>query len=163
MAIFSALLGLWLAAQQNTPEKLPQAVAPQPIPFSHRTHAAQAALACADCHATARTAARAGLPATGKCMACHRTIQAESAGIKKLAEAHQREEKVAWVRVYRVKDFVFFSHAEHAKTECAACHGPVAERDVLAKEHGTNMAACVACHKAKAAPLECNVCHQLGQ
>lgn len=160
-------LALWFFAQkeyQGAEEKLPQTVAPQPVAFSHKQHAA-ASLQCADCHPNAATSDNATLPNTAKCMACHRTIKADSPEVAKIAAAHENKQKVPWVRVYRVKDFVFFSHANHLKAglECNACHGPVETRDVLAKEHGTNMASCVACHRAKQASLDCVLCHQLGQ
>jgi len=145
-------------------EKLPFDPGPQPILFSHKTHAG-ASLKCLDCHANAPLQDQAGWPATSKCMACHRTTQAESPEVKKLAVFHQRGEKVPWVRVYRVRDFVFFSHTNHLKTgaQCAECHGPVETRAVLLKEVSTNMAACVNCHRAKKASTDCSLCHQLGQ
>jgi hypothetical protein len=156
-------------AQQNPPvytppeEKLSQAVAPQPIPFSHKKHVA-AGQTCLDCHAGAAEAESAGFPATEHCMACHETIKSDSLHIKKLAAVHQRSEKVKWVRVYRLEDFVFFSHATHSRAgvECESCHGPVAKRDVLAKEVSTSMVACMNCHAAKKAPNGCSICHQLG-
>ena len=97
-------------------------------------------------------------------MACHESIKPESSAVKKLTAAHQRSAKVKWVRVYRVPDFVFFSHATHVKAEveCNTCHGPVAERDVLAKEVSTSMVMCMNCHAEKKAPNGCSVCHQLG-
>ena len=98
-------------------------------------------------------------------MACHQTIKARSREIKKLAAAHSRGEKVPWVRVYRIPDFVFFSHVVHTKSgaKCQDCHGPVEKRDRLAKEVSTSMVACMNCHAAKKAPTGCSICHQLGQ
>jgi hypothetical protein len=68
-------------------------------------------------------------------------------------------------RVYKIPDFVTFSHAKHgaAKVECAACHGPVMERDAQAREVPVTMKACVDCHKAKGASVSCNFCHELNQ
>jgi hypothetical protein len=69
---------------------------------------------------------------------------------------------VPWEPVYQIADYVFFSHREHigrAGAECADCHGPVGERDVMAKERDISMAACMDCHRVKAASLECNFCH----
>jgi hypothetical protein len=130
-------------------EKLPIAVAAQPVPFSHKVHAA-AGLKCQDCHTTARTEARAGLPETSKCIGCHQSIVNRS---------------IDWVRVYKLPDFVFFSHAKHtsAAIGCTECHGPVEQRDVLAKEVSTSMTACMGCHAQKNASTACNVCHDLGQ
>jgi glucose dehydrogenase len=145
---------------KGSTEKLPKAVARQPVPFSHRAHAA-ARLKCADCHTGAATTARAGFPSKSKCMACHVTVNKGAPSIRKLREMTS----VEWVRVYEVPDFVFFSHARHAnaKIPCAECHGPVATRDVLAKEVSTGMLACLNCHRARGAPTACNICHELGQ
>lgn len=160
------LLALLPPAQEykGAEEKLPADPGPQPVAFSHRQHA-EAQLKCADCHATAATADAAGMPATAKCMACHRAIQADSPEIQKLAAFHRKDGKAPWVRVYRVRDFVFFSHTNHLKAgaECQTCHGPVATRDVLLKEVSTNMAACVNCHRERKASTDCSLCHQLGQ
>lgn len=127
-------------------EKLPAPAPKQPVSFSHKVHEA-ASLKCLDCHAGAATQVRAGLPAASACSRCHQDLQGG----------------VDWVRVYKLPDFVVFSHARHAKTSCTECHGPVATRDVLAKEVSTSMAQCLACHRTKKAPTACNVCHELGQ
>lgn len=160
---------LVLHGQQKPPvyrppdEKLPQAGAPQPIAFNHKKHVALG-LSCLDCHAGAAEEEQAGFPPTEYCMTCHETIKPDAPGIKKLAAAHQRGEKVKWVRVYGLPDFVFFSHANHAKAsvQCESCHGPVAERQVLAKEVSTGMVMCMNCHAAKKAANGCSTCHQLG-
>jgi hypothetical protein len=105
---------------------------------------------------------RATLPGTAKCMACHATIKKESPAIQKLAEYHKKGEQVPWKRVYRIPDYVFFSHQVHltkAKATCETCHGAVRERDVMQKEKDISMAACSDCHKAAGASVECNYCH----
>lgn len=132
---------------QGSREKLPVEVARQPVPFSHKVHTAAAGGKCTDCHAGALTQARAGFPAPARCAACHRDMS----------------RRFDWVRVYKVPDFVYFSHQRHAKVGCAECHGPVATRDVLAKEVSTGMANCLACHRARGASTSCNTCHDLGQ
>jgi hypothetical protein len=163
------LLATALNAQQkppvykSPPEKLPVAVAPQPIAFSHKKHVALG-LGCPGCHESAAEKDEAGLPQAEKCMLCHKTMETENPEIKKLATLTRRGEKIKWVRLYRLPDFVFFSHANHLKAQvkCEACHGPVADRDVLSKEVSTNMVACMNCHAARKAPLGCAACHQLG-
>ncbi len=129
-------------------EKLPIAVAAQPLPFSHRVHSS-AGLKCMGCHAGAVTEARAGLPVASQCVSCHPTMTAP----------------VTWVHVYTVPDYVSFNHSRHSRANigCVECHGPVQTRDVLKREVSTSMAACLNCHRAKQAPVSCNVCHNLGQ
>jgi hypothetical protein len=160
------LLALWWALCAPVlagPEPKPQPIA-QPLPFSHKTHAA-AGLACLDCHAGAKAKESAGVAPPNKCMFCHISIKADSEPIRKLAQAQKSGQAIPWVRVYRVPAFVFFSHASHAKAgvECVTCHGPVAERDVLSAEISTKMQMCVNCHTARKASTECALCHQLGQ
>jgi len=161
------LIGLAAFAQhvplyKGKEEKLPLAVAPQPINYSHKKHIALG-MQCLDCHKGATEKDQAGLPGTEQCMVCHRTIKPESAEIKKLAEINKRRGKLGWVRVYKVPDFVFFSHASHAKAneQCVTCHGQVQERDILAKEVSTSMVACMNCHAQRKVSNECVLCHQL--
>jgi len=96
-------------------------------------------------------------------MACHSTVKTDSPAVQKLADYFKAKNPVPWVRVYRVPDYVWFSHESHhntAKIGCETCHGPVAERDVLAKEKPTSMASCMECHTTRKAPHECNFCHE---
>ncbi len=163
-SVLSRLAGQTSEGYRGIEEKLPIQVAPQPVPFSHKQHTA-AGMSCVDCHAAAATKERAGLPASDRCMLCHQTIATEREAVQRLAELAEKGQPIEWVRVYRVPDFVFFSHASHvgAGVECAACHGPVAEREVLAKEVSTSMTACMGCHKAKGVSNHCHFCHELGQ
>lgn len=68
-------------------------------------------------------------------------------------------------RLYRVRDFVIFSHARHrqAKVACDVCHGNVASMEPLKRHREVTMQACVDCHQALKATLDCNACHDLGQ
>lgn len=159
----SALFAKRPAVYKAKKEKLPQRVARQPVLFSHRKHVALG-LGCLDCHADAREKERAGLSDAGKCMACHKTLKTGSPEVRKLAKAFKRGEPIEWVHIYRVPAFVFFNHANHLKMglECAACHGPVHERDVLAKEVSTGMTFCMDCHRARKVSTECHLCHSLG-
>lgn len=156
-----------LLAQQGyigKEEKLPVAVAAQPVPFSHRLHAAQG-MQCRDCHGKAQIQERAGIPQAAQCMVCHVSIRKDSPHVQRLAELAAKKEPIPWVRVYRVPDFVFFNHSVHvrANVPCQTCHGAISERDVLQKEVSTSMRTCVECHRSRKAPLDCSRCHELGQ
>ena len=72
--------------------------------------------------------------------------------------------KIAWVRVYQVPQFVFFNHGNHRKAgiECVTCHGPVADREVLAQEISAGLVGCMNCHAARKVSTECHFCHALG-
>ncbi len=166
-AVAAVALAAGLGAQ-NAPytgpeEDLPRAVAPQPVPFSHRLHADRG-VDCSDCHPGSSRSERAGLPDRDACMVCHQVLAADRPGVRSLA-ALPPGSRIAWVRVYRVPDFVFFSHQEHAAAEvdCPACHGPVAARHELQQELSTSMEACMNCHVERGASIDCHLCHDLGQ
>jgi formate-dependent nitrite reductase cytochrome c552 subunit len=168
LCVVGILDAQFLAAQQTAymgmNEKLPVAVAAQPVPFSHRKHTASG-MKCTDCHAKAQREERAGLPAADQCMLCHASIRKDSPAVQSVAKFAADKKPIPWVRVYRLPDFVFFSHATHAKTgvECQTCHGPVSQRDVLQKEVSTSMRTCVECHRSRKAAVDCSRCHELGQ
>jgi hypothetical protein len=138
--------------------------AAEPVPFSHRQHA-PLKLACAQCHTTVKSAERAGFPEAQQCMICHRAVKADSPAILRLAAMPRDEKLTPAVRVYKLPDFVFFSHGRHAKagTACETCHGPVMEKDIVEREVTPNMKFCVDCHKVKSATVTCNACHELNQ
>lgn len=148
---------------KSAEEDLPKQVEPQPVPFSHKKHVS-AGPECKDCHTRAATHDYAGLPKADTCMICHRAVAKDSPHVAKLAELERAGGKIDWIRVYRVPDFVFFSHKNHlaAGEKCETCHGPVATRDVLAKEVSTSMTACMNCHKQREASNDCHYCHALG-
>lgn len=148
---------VWCAAAAERPA--PE----QPVPFSHRHHVSTMKLDCAKCHTLAAPGEFAGLPETATCMECHKSIKTDSPHIKKLAAHHVEGRELPWARVYRIPDYVFFSHKEHltrAKATCETCHGPVRERDQLRREKEVSMGACMECHRANQASLACNFCHQ---
>jgi cytochrome c7-like protein/cytochrome c3-like protein len=166
MTLCAALVPVWilfLCLFGRDESKAPKnnQTPPQPIPFSHKVHA-QMALACLDCHVMPEPGWDMTYPDESKCMACHGTIKRDSPAIQKLAEYYRDHKRLPWVQVYKVPDYVFFSHKAHyqkAKIGCEVCHGPVAERDVVTKDKPTSMAACVDCHAETGAPKRCNSCH----
>jgi len=137
------------------------AAKPQPIPFSHKLHMPFFP-ECLDCHRLSTDGWTMSYPSEEKCMVCHATIKAEDPAIKKLADYAANKKPVPWVQVYRVPDYVYFSHRTHitrAKLGCESCHGPVRDREVITREKDTSMQACISCHKEKGAPVGCRTCH----
>jgi len=135
----------------------------QPIPFSHKLHV-QLGLLCLNCHGMPEPGDHATYPKEAKCMTCHDTIKAASSEIKKLTEYYRANKPVPWVRIYRIPDYVFFSHKKHhqeAKVDCETCHGPVAEREAIKQEKPTSMTSCMDCHEERGASVGCNYCHNL--
>src|ERR1022692_76452 len=61
----------------------------------------------------------------------------------------KRKEPVSWARLYRLPDFVSFSHKRHfgkAQIACSTCHAEVERQDVLVKEKAIGMKSCMAFH-----------------
>lgn len=159
LLLFAGLLagGLLAAAQQH---HIPE----QPIPFSHRKHAA-VGLKCAVCHTNPDPGDVEGIPAASKCMLCHASIAVDAPAIHKLKQYADAKQKIPWARVYQVPSFVEFRHRTHlgAGATCETCHGPVAQRDALWKETDMSMGGCIACHRKNKASTECTTCHEMRQ
>jgi hypothetical protein len=150
-----------VCAIAQTPLKYTSPAPEQPIPYSHKKHLALG-LECKNCHEMPEPGNDMGLPVTDKCIACHRTVKAESPEIQKLVQFQKDGKAVPWIRIYHVPDYVDFSHKEHltkAKATCETCHGPVRERDVMRKEVGVAMSDCIDCHRTNNAPVTCDFCH----
>lgn len=161
-ALILPVLGV-AGQEKHAPAPTPQSK-PQRIPFSHKLHS-QFIPECSDCHTIAAdetTDPEVSYPPESKCMQCHETVAKDKLSIKKLAEYYEERKPIPWVQVYELPEFVFFTHKVHyikAKIDCGACHGPVAQRDVITREKSISMVACLDCHRAKGAPVKCNTCH----
>jgi hypothetical protein len=158
MARLLAIVATFCLGATAQPQPGPKA---QPLPFSHKIHAATG-MKCVECHAMSGRGWSAGFPAESKCMACHIAIKVDSPHIQKLAAFQQQGQAAPWERVYKIPNYVYFSHKRHferAKISCETCHGPVASRDVLVKEKSLTMKDCMACHEKSGASNGCDVCH----
>lgn len=164
VAVFFLLISSTSALSQQQP--MPVYVPPppeQPLPYSHKQHLALG-LTCAACHSMPEPGQAATLPPTATCMTCHARVKADSPAIQKLATAHAAGEAIPWTRVYKVPDFVFFSHKVHttgaAAAGCDVCHGPVSDMEVMQRVRDISMPACVDCHQQKQASVRCDACHE---
>ena len=149
----------------------------QAIPFSHKLHAGKHQIDCLYCHAGVESSKASSLPSLNICMNCHRTVKTDSPWIKKLSEAYANNKPIAWEKVHLLPDFVKFSHFHHIKAgkECATCHGPVEEMEVLSQHKDLSMGWCVNCHRQESkdgkqlkelkegghrkVPINCSTCH----
>ena len=158
LGVLPALLLLAFdVSAQDTPPNAPA----QPLPFSHKTHA-DANIACQTCHPNRDPGKNMGIVRPSACIDCHKTVKTTSPAIRQLADLAKKNREIPWARVYRIPDFVIFSHRLHLKTGnlCEECHGPVATRTQLAVEYDLKQTGCLACHRAKNAPMLCSTCHE---
>jgi hypothetical protein len=160
LAIVLALLllaALAVRAQGGPTVRAPE----QPIPYSHKQHVALG-LQCRVCHVNPDAGKLMTYPPTSLCMGCHQGIAKDRPSIQKLAAFAESGKPVPWVRVYQVPDYVYWQHGSHleAGISCADCHGPVAERDVIALETNVvKMLGCVTCHDKRQVFTDCGACH----
>jgi len=126
----------------------------QPIKFSHKVHAGQNKIDCQYCHSIATYSKSAGMPSPNLCMNCHKAVTSGSRSgkfeIAKIYNAIQTGTPIRWVRIHKLPDHVFFSHAQHfgvGKIKCQQCHGPVEEMDIIKQYSDLSMGWCVNCHR----------------
>lgn len=135
----------------------------QPFHFDHRIHAGQYQIPCLTCHGFADKGPTAGIPTTDKCIGCHRFVAKDKPEVKRLTQAVEDGTPVAWNRVHRLPDHVFFDHSAHvlAGVTCQTCHGAVEKMAQVHQVAPLTMGWCVQCHRDNHAPVQdCTVCHK---
>lgn len=128
----------------------------QPIKFSHAVHAGQNKTDCIYCHYSAKISKTAGIPSGNVCMNCHFMVRnGTRSGVTEIAKVVQHYDStkaVEWIRIYKLPDFVFFSHEQHVsvgKIDCTTCHGEVKEMDRLYQFSNLSMGWCIDCHDTR--------------
>jgi Cytochrome c7 and related cytochrome c len=121
----------------------------QPVAFDHRHHVADDGIDCRYCHTAAERSMDAGMPASDLCMNCHAQIWNDSPLLEPVRRSWFEREPIAWARVYRLPDFVFFDHASHlAKgVGCEECHGRVDRMAGVYQAVSLSMSWCLDCHR----------------
>jgi len=78
---------------------------------------------------------------------------------------------IAWKRIHKLPDFVYFDHRAHitATVACQTCHGPIQEMERVRQYETLSMGWCVNCHrdvnekgvngKQVHASTDCTTCH----
>ena len=129
----------------------------QPVKFSHKVHAGQNKTDCQYCHSIASYSKSAGIPSPALCMNCHKVVtQGSRSGkfeINKIYRAIASGKSIPWVRLHKLPDHVFFSHAQHVgagKVKCQECHGEVEKMDLVKQFSDLSMGWCVNCHRKTA-------------
>jgi hypothetical protein len=148
----------------------------QPIAFSHRIHAGDAGIGCTSCHVYAERGPVAGVPSMQRCQGCHKFVKTDpdhpeiTAQLKPLLAVLKDGTAVAWVRVHRLPDHVYFTHERHVLggVRCQECHGEVERMEVVRQVAPLTMGWCLECHHRKqrerpqgrARLTECVTCHK---
>jgi len=153
-----ALLAAGLGCGDPAPPPAPD----QPVAFSHKLHAGENEIGCTMCHAYAEHSTVAGIPSMGRCRGCHRFVAKDKPEIQSLLKAADDEKPIAWARVHRVPDHVYFTHERHvaAGLRCQQCHGEVQTMDTVRQVAPLTMGWCVDCHRERGADTGCLVCHK---
>jgi Cytochrome c7 and related cytochrome c len=122
----------------------------QPVKFDHRHHVRDNGIPCLYCHRDAERSSSAGMPAVSLCMGCHAQVWTSSPELAEVRRAYFDQIPLAWERVSRLPDFVFFDHASHVTrgVGCVTCHGRV---DLMAEVYAVSpftMDFCLDCHRS---------------
>jgi len=145
--------------KQEVPDNVAEHTPPvQPIPYNHKIHLALG-LTCQGCHKNPDPGKLMTYPATSDCVVCHAK---RKPAIPKLVSFAKSPQPIPWVRVYAVLPGVNWTHRKHvdAGIKCEACHGQVAEIEVMSEVTSvTTMAVCLNCHMAHNAATVCQTCH----
>jgi len=147
----------------------------QPIRFSHKIHAGDAAIGCTSCHVYATRGPVAGIPSMARCQGCHKFVKEDpahpaiDAELKPLQKILREKTPIEWVRVHRLPDHVYFTHQRHVRAgvRCQECHGEVERMEVVRQVAPLEMGWCLDCHhrKQRERPgrerlTDCITCHK---
>ena len=141
------LLMAWVRTPYITGQGVPF---DQPISFDHRHHVRDDGIDCLYCHVSATRAASAGIPPTELCLNCHNQIWNDSPLLQVVWHSFASRQPIAWTRVTRLPDFVFFNHAAHttAGVGCETCHGRIDRMARVYQAAPLTMGWCLDCHRA---------------
>jgi hypothetical protein len=140
-------LGIWY---YFSPKNTQVGYAPeQPVPYSHKLHAGELGIDCRYCHANIERSQEAMIPPTQACMGCHAIVKKDSPKLAALRDSWSSGNPIAWVRVHRVADYVYFDHSVHlaAGVGCVSCHGRIDQMEVVRQDKPLNMGWCLECHR----------------
>jgi len=138
---------------------------PQPIAFNHSKHTGDLQLGCDFCHQYFRTSEHSGLPDAQTCALCHSVPQGESEEAAKLTELLTTGEPLQFNKLFRLPDYVFYTHRRHvtvAELDCTECHDGIADTESPPERPliKVTMAFCVDCHEEREVTTDCNACHR---
>jgi hypothetical protein len=150
-AVFFLAAALWLmlAIARSSYMSDVGIIKPQPVPFSHAHHVAEAGIDCRYCHTSVEDSSFAGIPPTQTCMNCHSQLWTESPILEPVRASYRDDKPLVWNRVHDMPDFAYFYHNIHVQrgVACTTCHGELAEMPLTWKNATLYMEWCLECHR----------------
>jgi len=122
----------------------------QPVDYSHKLHAGELGMDCRYCHYTIERAAFAAVPPAQVCMNCHAKVGLDNAKLLPVRESFGSDLPIAWVRVHKLPEYVYFNHGAHlaAGVGCSSCHDRVDQMPRMIQREPLSMSWCLDCHRA---------------
>jgi hypothetical protein len=170
LVVLTILAAAWIALYKALPPPGGALSPRQPIQFSHKHHAGDDGIDCRYCHYSVEKSSFAGIPSTEICLTCHAQLFADAPVLAPLRESARTGRPIAWVRVHRLPDFVFFNHSIHVAKglPCSDCHGDVAAMPRIVRVASLEMQWCLGCHRTLARErhlderrlTDCSTCHR---
>ncbi|MEJ2055509.1 MAG: cytochrome c3 family protein [Calditrichaceae bacterium] len=131
--------------------------------FSHKLHIEDVGAECVTCHSGAEKSVTGKdnlLPDMETCSACHDVEDEDNCSM-----CHSNLDEAA--AVPRIENYSpKFSHQLHlaADLQCLDCHSSIKDETAPAAVASLpSMSACMDCHEAKSASVECSACHLPGE
>lgn len=121
----------------------------QSVQFSHKAHIEKYDMKCVSCHYFSIKSPSSGIPTTWDCMICHSALKNETELMKPVNYSYDENIPLSWKRVFRVPDYVHFSHEAHTRAmiDCSSCHGNVEKLDKVILQKKITMKWCLDCHR----------------
>jgi hypothetical protein len=134
----------------------------QPVLFPHVVHVTGHRIDCRFCHIYATRANSAGIPSAEKCGSCHRVIATSNPEVQKVIRASKEKKAIAWNRVAKVPDHVYFPHHKmiNAGVPCLLCHPGMDRATTAVQKRAFTMGWCMACHRQRGVSIDCWTCHK---
>jgi hypothetical protein len=142
-----ALGALWFGTDPRTVNRGYMPI--QPVPYSHALHAGQLGLDCRYCHTDVEKGAKANVPPTETCMACHTGIGIKRESLAPIRQSYESNLPVQWARVHKLGDYVYFNHSAHVTrgVGCVECHGRIDQMEHVYQAKELSMGWCLDCHR----------------
>jgi len=125
----------------------------QPVPFSHKQHVGELGLDCRYCHSYVEMSSHSNVPTNQTCYNCHGPdkgqVKKDSDKLVLVRKANETGEPIAWTKVHKAPDYVYFNHSVHVNrgVSCVSCHGQINEMTVVKHAEPHSMGWCLDCHR----------------